>query len=301
MRLGIDLGGTKISLIALDDDGQVRHRARVPTPQGDYAQTVATLVALVGEAEAALGWSHCPVGIGTPGSVSPMTGVMRNANSTCLNGRPLREDLIAALGPRVRLSNDANCFAVSEATDGAGAGARVVFGVILGTGVGGGVVVDGRLIEGANGIGGEWGHSPLPGVDTDAADVPSCYCGRRGCIEAYLCGGALADDHLARVGTGADAATIAAAAQAGDVPCRVTLERYSARLARALSAVINLLDPEVIVLGGGVSNIAALYELVPRYWGPHVFSDQIVTSLRPARFGDDSGVRGAAWLNGPRR
>lgn len=295
MRIGIDLGGTKIELVVLDGDGGVRWRKRVPTPRDDYRATLAAITALVAEAEAAVG-ARASVGIGTPGSPSPRDGRIRNANSTCLNGQRLQDDLEAALGRPLRLANDANCLAVSEAADGAGAGARTVFAAILGTGVGGGIVVEGRLLVGANAVAGEWGHNPLPLPAAADLPLPACYCGRAGCIEAYLSGPGMAADHLRHAGEALDASTIAARAAAGDAACDATLARYEARLARALAGVINLLDPEVIVLGGGLSRIGRLYENVPRLWVAHVFSDTVVTRLLPARHGDASGVRGAAWL-----
>ena len=295
MRIGVDLGGTKTELIAIDDDGSVRLRRRVPTPAGDYAATVALITGMVTQAEHELG-VRASVGIGTPGSQSPVDGCMRNANSTCLNGRPLKQDLEAALGRAVRLANDANCFALSEAVDGAGRGADVVFGVILGTGVGGGLVVHGRVLQGANGVAGEWGHNPLPPGDDTGGHAPACYCGRHGCVETWLSGPALAADHLRTSGDAATPERIVARAAAGDAACDATLQRYEARLARALAGVINLLDPDVIVLGGGLSSIGRLYERVPRLWVPHVFSDRIVTRLCRPLHGDSSGVRGAAWL-----
>lgn len=322
LRFGIDLGGTKIELIALDASGQILLRRRVPTPQYDYAATVSALVALVQQAETALGQTGT-VGVGTPGASSPVTGLMKNCNSTCLNGKPLQRDIERALQRDIRLANDANCFALSEATDGAAAGAEVVFGVILGTGVGGGVVVRGQVLTGAHAIGGEWGHSPLPyfqfahrQADRDSTGVhpvtgealihpwpnarelngPVCYCDKKGCIETWLSGTALEADHLRYGGEALSAAAIAEQATAGDGPCNKSLARYEERLARALAGVINLLDPDVIVLGGGLSNIARLYETVPRLWPRYVFSDQIVTRLVPPQFGDSSGVRGAAWL-----
>ncbi|THF62019.1 ROK family protein [Pseudothauera rhizosphaerae] len=296
MRLGVDLGGTKIEIVALDEQGHERLRRRMPTPRGDYAATIEAVAALVEAAERELGVRGGPVGIGTPGSVSPVTGRMRNANSTCLNGRALWEDLEARLGRSVRIANDADCFAVSEAADGAGAGAAVVFGVILGTGVGGGIVVHGRLLTGANGIAGEWGHSPLPLPQPEDLPLPACYCGRRGCVETYLSGPGLTADHVRHGGAALDAAAIAQGASAGDRACEATLQRYEARLARALAGVINLLDPDVIVLGGGLSRLDRLYRNVPRLWLAHVFSDRVDTRLLPARHGDSSGVRGAAWL-----
>lgn len=295
MRIGVDLGGTKTELIALGDDGAVRLRRRAPTPAGDYAATVALIAGMVTQAEHELG-VRASVGIGTPGSQSLVDGRMRNANSTCLNGQPLKQDVEAALGRAVRLANDANCFALSEAVDGAGRGADVVFGVILGTGVGGGVVVHGRVLQGANGVAGEWGHNPLPPGDDTGGHAPACYCGRHGCVETWLSGPALAADHLRISGDTATPENIVARAAAGDAACEATLQRYEARLARALAGVINLLDPDVIVLGGGLSSIGRLYERVPRLWVPHVFSDRIVTRLCPPLHGDSSGVRGAAWL-----
>lgn len=294
IRLGVDLGGTKIEIVALDSDGRERLRRRIPTPQGDYPATVAAVATLVESAEAELGVHGAQLGIGPPGSVSPLTGRMRNANSTCLNGHALCEDLEARLGRPLRIANDADCFAISEAADGAGAGAAVVFGVILGTGVGGGIVVHGRLLTGINGIAGEWGHSPLPGPDD--LPLPPCYCGRRGCVETYLSGPGLTADHRRHGGEALDAATIAQRAATGDAACAASLARYEARLARALAGVINLLDPAVIVLGGGVSRIERLYRNVPQLWRTHVFSDHVATRLVPAVHGDSSGVRGAARL-----
>ncbi len=296
-RIGIDLGGTKIEIIALASDGHQLLRRRVATPQGDYAATVETVAALVRNAERKLG-QHATVGVGAPGSISRLTGYLRNSNSTCLNGQPLKRDLESALGRPIRLANDANCFAVSEAIDGAGAGAESLFGVILGTGVGGGVVVHGQLLIGANAIAGEWGHSPLPLTETEDWPLPPCYCGRAGCIETYLSGPGLVADHARRYGGQLDAAMIARRAAAGDRACEATLRRYEDRLARALAVVINLLDPDVIVLGGGLSRLARLYRNVPELWGAHIFSDQVLTRLVPARHGDSSGVRGAAWLWG---
>jgi len=294
-RIGIDLGGSKIEALALDDAGVERFRRRVPTPRDDYDATLAAIVALVGEAEAALGAS-ATVGVGTPGSVSRATGLLRGSNSVCLNGRTIREDLARRLEREVRLTNDANCFALSEATDGAGAGAGVVFGVILGTGVGAGVVVNGRVLDGPNGIAGEWGHNPLPWPRDDERPGAACFCGRRGCIETFLAGPALARDHRAVTGADLDAPAIATRAAAGIDDCEATLVRYEERLARALAHVINLLDPDAIVLGGGMSNLDRLYDRVPRLWGPWVFSDRVDTRLVRHRYGDSSGVRGAAWL-----
>jgi len=291
LRIGVDLGGSKIELLALDSQGHERYRKRVPTPRGEYGATVKTLTALVGECEEALG-TQATVGVGIPGAMSLATGRIKNANSTCLIGRPFKQDLEAALGREVRMANDANCFALSEATDGAGRGARVVFGVILGTGVGGGVVVDGRVLTGPNAIAGEWGHNPLPLPREADLPLPTCYCGRQACIEAYLSGPALARDAEA----GIEAPQILARAAQGDARCEAALARYEERLARALAAVVNVLDPDVIVLGGGLSNMDRLYANVPRLWLPYVFSDLVSTRLAQHVHGDSSGVRGAAWL-----
>jgi fructokinase len=277
VRIGIDLGGTKIEGIALADDGRELARRRVPTPRGDYRGTVDAIAGLVVAIEAETG-GRGTVGVGIPGALSRVTGLVKNANSTCLIGRPLQADLEAALARPVKLANDANCFALSEAVDGAGHGARVVFGVILGTGVGGGIVVDGRVLEGPNAIAGEWGHNPLPSASGDDLPLRPCYCGRSGCIETYLCGPALERD--------------------GGAADEVAMARYEARLARALGGVINILDPDVIVLGGGVSNVDRLYATVPALWGVHVFSDHVATRLAKHAHGDSSGVRGAAWLWG---
>jgi fructokinase len=294
VRIGIDLGGTKIEAIALDANGRERFRHRVPTPRGNYVATVEAVVSLVALGEAVVGSST--VGVGMPGVVSLATGLVKNANSTWLNGRPLSEDLSARLGRPVRLANDANCFALSEATDGAAAGLPVVFGVILGTGVGGGLVVNGRVVTGANAIAGEWGHNPLPWPEAGEWPGPPCYCGRTGCIETLLSGPGLARDHQGRTGRELDAAGIVAAAAAGDEDARESVATYERRLARGLASVVNVFDPDAIVLGGGVSNIARLYERVPRLWTGFVFSDAIVTRLVRAVHCDSSGVRGAAWL-----
>jgi len=297
MRLGIDLGGTKIEIIALDEGGIELLRRRVATPRGDYPATLAAIAALVAEAETALGMRGT-LGIGTPGAVSPVSGLLRNSNSTHLNGRPLQQDLEALLQREVRIANDANCFALSEALDGAAAGAAVVFGVILGTGVGGGIVVHGQVLSGPNRIAGEWGHNPLPWPGAEELPGPACYCGKRGCIETFLCGPAMAAEHARLHGGALDAVAIAAGAAAGDAACLATLERYEDRLARALAQVVNILDPDVIVLGGGMSNIGRLYREVPRRWGQYVFSERVDTRLVANQYGDSSGVRGAAWLWG---
>ena len=295
LRIGIDLGGTKIEIAVLDAGGGELLRRRVATPRNDYPATLVAIVALVEQAEGDLG-RRGSVGVGIPGAESRRSGLVKNANSTWLIGKPLHRDLSALLGREVRLANDANCFALSEAADGAGAGAEVVFGVILGTGVGGGLVVRGQVVTGANAIAGEWGHNGLPGLAGEEAAWPLCYCGRRGCVETFLSGPGLARDHRAAGGAALEPAAIAEAAAAGDAGCEATLARYEERLARALAQVINIVDPDVIVLGGGLSNLDRLYANVPRLWGRHVFSDEVATRLLRHRHGDSSGVRGAAWL-----
>jgi fructokinase len=294
MRIGIDLGGTKIEAIALDDRGCEQFRNRVPSPRGDYDGTIEAVRSLIADAERAAG--PASVGIGIPGAISPATGLIKNANSTWLNGRPLAQDLESRLGRPIRLANDANCLALSEAADGAAAGQSVVFGVIIGTGTGGGIVVDGRIVVGANAIGGEWGHNPLPWPQEGEWPGPPCYCGRTGCIETFLSGPGMARDHARATGEELDAGTIAARACSGDAPASATLARYEHRLARGLASIINVLDPDVIVLGGGLSNIERLYQRVPEIWGEYVFSDRVATRLAKAMYGDSSGVRGAAWL-----
>jgi fructokinase len=295
VRIGVDIGGTKIEAGAIDADGWVMHRRRAPTPAGDYAATIATVVRLVAEIEAELG-HPCPVGIGMPGVLSPATGLVKNANSTWLIGRPLQTDLEAALGRPVRLANDANCFTLSEALDGAAAGMDSVFGVILGTGVGGGIAIHGRILGGANAIAGEWGHNPLPWPTAEEIPGPLCYCGRSGCTETFLSGPGLAADHRRAAGHSLDPREIVRRAAAGKPDCRATLQRYMERLARGLAAVINIVDPDAIVLGGGLSGIDALYDEVPMLWAPYVFSDSVATRLLRPWHGDSSGVRGAAWL-----
>lgn len=297
MRIGIDLGGTKIEGVVLDDGGGECHRVRVATPHGDYAGTIAAIRRVVEDLEQAAG-RRCTVGVGMPGAISPATGLVKNANSTWLIGRQLDCDLEAALGRPVRLENDANCFALSEAADGAGAGAGVVFGVILGTGTGGGVVVRGRVLRGANAIAGEWGHNPLPWPAAGEWPGPPCYCGRTGCLETFLSGPGLAADHARVTGARLDSRDIAERAARGDAAASATIGRYAERLARGLASVVNVLDPDVIVLGGGLSHIAELYARVPRMWAEWVFSDRVDTQLAPPRHGDASGVRGAAWLWG---
>jgi fructokinase len=294
MRIGIDLGGTKIEAIAIDGPKEVLRR-RVLTPRGDYAATIAAVRDLVAAVEREIG-ATCTVGVGIPGAISAATGLVKNANSTWLIGHPLDRDLERALARPLRVSNDANCFALSEATDGAAQGARIVFGVILGTGTGGGVVVDGRVLEGRHRISGEWGHNPLPWPQNGEHPGPPCYCGRAGCIETFLSGPALSTTYAAVAGRRAEAAEIAAMAESGDPQANEALAIYESRLARALASIINVLDPDVIVLGGGVSNIGRLYTRVPSLLEPFVFSDSADTPIVAARHGDSSGVRGAAWL-----
>ncbi len=299
--IGVDLGGTKIEAVVLDAVGHGLWRKRVATPQGDYRATLAAVAALIARAERDTGRRAARIGIGTPGSATA-SGLMRNANSTCLNGQPLQRDLEALLARPVRLANDANCLALSEATDGAGAGAELVFAVILGTGVGGGLVVRGEPIVGANSLAGEWGHNPLPWPDADDADAAACYCGKTGCIETWLSGPGLVRDHGRHGGEGLSALAIADLATRGDAACEASLGRYASRLARALAAVINVVDPDVIVLGGGLSQIDSLYAMVPALWERHVFSagaaQPLHTRLAKSVHGDSSGVRGAAWLWG---
>ena len=302
MRIGIDLGGTKIEGIVLDDEGAIRFRERRVTPRGDYDGTLDALLDLIAAAEAAIG-QPATVGIGMPGAISPATGLVKNANSTWLIGRTLDRDLEARLGRPVRLANDANCFALSEASDGAAAGAPVVFGVIVGTGCGGGVVVHGQVLTGPNAIAGEWGHNPLPWPASEELPGPECYCGKRGCLETYLSGPGLARDYAVAAQldpAGITGATVVTRAAGGDRHAVDALDRYAHRLARGLATVINTLDPDVIVLGGGVSNVAMLYDAVPRWLGEFVFSDRVATRIVPPMHGDSSGVRGAAWL-WPRR
>jgi fructokinase len=295
LRIGVDVGGTKIAAVVLGPDGALRWAQRVPTPRDDYDGTIAAIAGLVSDAERAVG-SRCSVGLGIPGAISPATGLIKNANSTWLNQRPFAQDLTARLGRDVRLANDANCLAVSEATDGAAAGAEVVFGVILGTGCGGGVVVRGQVITGPNAIAGEWGHNPLPWPDDDERPGPPCYCGKHGCLETFLSGPGLSADYARRGGDAIRSESIIERAAAGEALASDVVETWERRLARALAVVINILDPDVIVVGGGLSRVARLYEHVPAFWGAWVFSDTVRTALRPAAFGDASGVRGAAWL-----
>lgn len=302
-RFGIDLGGTKIEAIALDAQGNELARERLVTPRGHYEATVDTIRVLVEGLDARFGKGS--VGVGIPGTVSPASDLVKNANSTWLIGQPLHRDLEAALGRPVRVANDADCLALSEATDGAAAGAAIAFAVILGTGVGGGLVAHGRVLTGPNAIGGEWGHNPLPwprlwdlpdGRTIDERPGPLCYCGLQGCIETFLSGPGLTTDHHAATGAKLPAQDIAERAAQGDAACMATMDRYCDRLGRALSTVINILDPEVVVLGGGLSNIPMLYQRIPALWARTIFSDTVATRLAQAVHGDSSGVRGAAWL-----
>ncbi|MGE5516922.1 MAG: ROK family protein [Bacteroidota bacterium] len=292
LRIGIDLGGTKTEVIALDRaSGAELARRRVSTERGSYDGTIRTIRELVAGLESELGATGT-IGIGMPGAISPRTGLVKNANSTWLIGKPFDRDLASALGRPVRLANDADCFCLSEATDGAGAGAATVFGVILGTGVGGGLVVHGRLVSGPNAVAGEWGHNPLPWPGRDEMPGHYCYCGKSGCIETFLSGPALERDF----GGGLSAAEIVKLAEEGDDKAEGLMSRYEDRLARSLATVINIFDPHVIVLGGGLGNVRRLYREVPRLWGEYVFSDAVDTQLKPPAHGDSSGVRGAAWL-----
>lgn len=294
-RIGIDLGGTKIAGLALGPDGGVRAERRVSAPRSGYDASVLALRDMVLALEAQAG-VEAHVGIGMPGSLSPVTGLVQNANSVWLNGRPLRQDLEAALARPLRFANDANCFALSEAVDGAAAGARSVFGVILGTGCGGGLVFGGQLVDGPLSIGGEWGHNPLPWSEASEHPGPRCWCGRHGCMETWVSGTGLEMDHARETGQAIAATAIAAAAASGDRAAQASLDRHASRLARGLAHVANLFDPEVIVLGGGLSNLAHLYQVVPDLAARFVFSDTPRLDIRPPRWGDASGVRGAAWL-----
>ncbi|HUZ12020.1 MAG TPA: ROK family protein [Caulobacteraceae bacterium] len=295
IRIGVDFGGTKIEAAALDADAGFVARVRRPNP-GDYGQALDAVRELVAEAEALSGVAGAKVGVGVPGSISPRTGRMRNANSVWLNDRPFKEDLERALGRAIRLENDANCFALSEALGGAGAGAEVVFGAILGTGCGGGVVVRGRTVEGVNRIGGEWGHTPLPWPTAAERAAHVCWCGRSNCLETWVSGSGFCADYERAGGARLDGEAIVARARAGEAPAAAALERYAERLGRALAVICDILDPQVIVLGGGMSNTEELYRLVPPVAARYAFSDVFATAIRPAMFGDSSGVRGAAWL-----
>jgi len=295
MRLGIDVGGTKISAVVLDDTGGEVWRTRVPTPRGEYDGTLEQIAGLVDEGERAAGES-CTIGVGIPGAVSRVTKRIKNANSTWLNDRPLHGDLERRLSRSIRLANDANCLALSEAVDGAAAGARVAFAVILGTGVGGGLVVGGKVVEGANAIAGEWGHNPLPWPEASEWPGEPCYCGQSGCLETWLSGPALARDYHRAGGDECPGEEVVARAGRGEARAAEAVSRWEGRLARALATVVNVVDPDVIVVGGGLSRIARLYTRVPAIWTARVFSDAVVTRLVPSQHGDDSGVRGAARL-----
>lgn len=303
-RLGIDLGGSKIEGLMIDGGGRELARLRVPSPRGAYHATLEALTHVVRQLEAETGVTGAPLGLGIPGSLSPQTGRVRNANSTWLNGQRLGEDLAryladAGMGRRLRIANDANCFALSEASDGAGRDARSVFGVIIGTGVGGGIVIDGRLVDGPLGIGGEWGHNPLPWMTVHEVETaPACWCGRRGCMETWVSGPGLAQDHARVAGPDIAADAIADRAGQGDAAAVATLSRHSDRLARGLAHIINVLDPEVIVLGGGLSKMKHLYAELPELIAPHIFADVAEVKILPPKWGDASGVRGAAWLAG---
>ena len=295
MHIGIDLGGTKIEVLLLDTHGKEQFRQRLPTPQGQYAATLRTIKTLVDAAENVAG-GQCSVGVGMPGAISPASGLMKNSNSVVLNGKPLHTDLSDVLQRAIRMENDANCFALSEAIDGAAAGASVVFGVIIGTGTGAGIVVNGQVLGGANAIGGEWGHNPLPWPQMSELPGAACYCGKHGCIETWLSGTGFAAHYRLLYGEKVTAETLVERAAQGDDRAESALQAYEERMAKSLAHVINILDPDVIVLGGGMSNIARLYQHVPERWGKYVFSDHVVTRLLPPRYGDSSGVRGAAWL-----
>jgi len=295
MRIGIDLGGTKIEGIALDDNGSELFRERVATPQYDYDATVSAVVELVKKIEHVTKATGT-VGMGIPGAISPATGLVKNANSTWLIGRALQKDLSEQLDRTVKITNDANCFVMSEATDGAAAGANCVFGVIIGTGTGGGIVINGSILTGVNAIGGEWGHNPMPWPDDSERLVAECYCGKQDCIETYLSGTGFERDHKLVTSQELSSPEIIDAADKGNKGALASLERYERRMAKALASVINIIDPEVIVLGGGMSNVKRLYSNVPKIWQEYVFSDQVDTKLVAPKFGDSSGVRGAAWL-----
>lgn len=295
LRLGIDLGGTKIAGIVLDPNGTTCAEARLATPRGDYVGTLQAIATLVAQLEGAVG-ARCSVGVGMPGAISARSGLVKNANSTWLNGRPFLVDLEAALERPVRVENDANCLAVSEAVDGSGAGAGIVWAIILGTGVGSGIALHGRVLSGRDRIAGEWGHNPLPRPTEAERPGPTCYCGRCGCIETWLSGPGLAADHLRCTGASLTGEEVVAALRSGEPSARATFSRYLDRLGRGVAHVVNILDPDVIVIGGGLSRLPELIEGLPGRVAPHVFSDAFETPIRPSRHGDASGVRGAAWL-----
>ena len=295
-RIGIDLGGTKVEGVLLGAGGVERAKRRIATPRDDYGATIEAIARLAEWLGQQAGVSRAAVGVGIPGGISKRTGRVHNANSTWLNGRDLQHDLNAKLGQDVHIANDANCFALSEATDGAGQGAATVFGVILGTGTGGGIVIKGHVLDGPLGIGGEWGHNPLPWATPDETAQPRCWCGRLSCMEAWVSGPGLAADHLRVTGVACSAEDIAFASDAGDTAAAATLVRHADRLARGLAHVVNVIDPDVIVLGGGLSKLAHLYRVLPDLMRPHIFADDPAVVIMPPRWGDASGVRGAAWL-----
>ena len=295
MRIGIDLGGTKIEALAIDDQGVELARHRIDTPRDDYDATIVAMVGLVRRLEKQTGRTGT-VGAGIPGSISRITGLVKNSNSTWLNGRPLDGDLAAALGREVRLANDANCFAVSEATDGAAAGKHVVFGVILGTGCGGGVAIGARVHAGPNGVAGEWGHNPLPWQRPEEYPGPACYCGKQGCMEMWVSGTGIALDYRTATGRARTTQEIVSEFEAGELEATAAIHRFEDRLARGLAQVINILDPDVIVIGGGVSKLEDIYREIPKKLPAYVFGGEASTPVLPAVFGDSSGVRGAAWL-----
>lgn len=298
LRIGLDLGGTKIAGVVLAPDGAMRAERRMPTPRDDYAATIEALSDMADELARAAGVrpEETTVGIGMPGSIAPMTGTVQNANSTWLNGRDIAGDLRERFARPVRLANDANCFALSEATDGAARDCRVVFGIIAGTGIGGGIVVDGRILTGARAAGGEWGHNPLPWPRPDEFPGPRCWCGLDGCLEAWLSGPALSADHAHKTGLHITAAEVVASASAGDAAARATLEVHADRFARSLATVANIIDPDCFVLGGGLSRMDHLYDLIPELAKPYLFAENRMIEIRRPRWGDASGVRGAAWL-----
>ena len=295
IRIGIDLGGTKIEIIALDSNGHTLLRERTPTPNDNYRDIIRTTAELVSNVEERIG-KRGTIGVAIPGAVSLVTGKIKNSNTICMIGKDFENDLVSALKRPVRICNDANCFTLSEAVDGAGQGAEVVFGVILGTGVGGGITVNGKILTGVNAIAGEWGHNPLPWPRTDELPGPACYCGKHGCIETFLSGPGIAMDYKIMTGSGIDPREIMEQSVNGDTSAELALDRYFDRCARSLANVINIIDPDIIVLGGGLSNITDLYTKVPELWTQYVFSDRVDTLLKPAQHGDSSGVRGAAWL-----
>ncbi|MBO6825783.1 MAG: ROK family protein [Sneathiella sp.] len=295
MRYGIDLGGTKTEIIALTPDGGTAFRQRNETPRGSYQHILQNICDLVALADQETGGASA-IGVGIPGTISPKTGLVKNANSTELIGHPLDQDLASLLGRPVRVANDANCFALSEASDGAGAGYGTVFGIIVGTGVGGGLIINGQVLNGAHSIAGEWGHSPLPWPEDDERPGPVCYCGKNGCIETFLSGPGMSSRAAEATGISRSPAELLAATEAGDPDAKAYFQTFERRIAKSLATVINVIDPDIIVCGGGLSNLGRIYKKVPLLWQEYVFSDGITTPFVPARFGDSSGVRGAAWL-----